>query len=93
MRSLVVPADYRSVGDEEPRPVPEQALVFTEGAILYVQAGLDGQGAPAPKWIRPDTLLCLRSSHLLLYGRLELLGLDQGEPVHSTSSSTPSAGI
>jgi hypothetical protein len=81
VRAFVVPADYRSVGDEEPHPVPEQALVFTEGDTLHVQAGLDGQSVPAYKWIRPDTLLYLRSSHLLLYGRLELLGSDQGEPV------------
>jgi hypothetical protein len=79
--AFVVPAEYRAVGDEAPRPVPEQALIFTAGGGLYVQAGSAGQDAPAPAWLLPDSLLCLRSSHLLLYGRLELLGADRGEPV------------
>jgi hypothetical protein len=81
VRGLVVPPDYRSEGVSDSHPVPEQALIFTDSGVLYVQAGLKDEAAPSPMTIYPDTLLTLRSSHLLLYGRLELLGSVHSKPV------------
>ena len=46
-----------------------------------VQAAEDGQPAPAPIYIAPDAIRWIRSSHLLLYGRLEIASAVQGQPV------------
>lgn len=79
VRALVVPAEYRSAGEEESHPVPEQALVYTDRGVLHVQAGLEGQAAPSPTSIQPESLLYIRSGHLLLNGQLGLLGAVQGK--------------
>lgn len=82
VRALLVPAEYRSQGEEESRAVPEQALVFTSGGILHVQAAPEGETAPLPAYLKPESLLLLRSSHILLSGRLKLLGASHGQLAH-----------
>ena len=79
--ALVVPLEYRAEGTSDSHPVAEQALIFTDGGALHVQAGLQDEPAPPPSICNPKSLLCIRSSHLLLYGELELLGAVQGQPV------------
>lgn len=80
--ALVMPTDYRSSEEsEDAHPVPEQALVFTDSGVLHVQASLTGEAAPSTVYIQPENLLYLKSSHILLYGRLELFGSVQSEPV------------
>jgi hypothetical protein len=79
---LVVPANYRADAPEgDPHPVPAQALIFTRDGMWQVQAPADGQPAPAPVYIAPDAIRWIRSSHLLLYGRLEIAGAMQGKRV------------
>lgn len=78
--ALVVPPEYRSAGEEESHPVPEQALIYTDSGVLHVQAGLGDEAPPSATFIQPETLLSIRSSHLVLYGRLELLGAAEGKP-------------
>ncbi len=82
VRALVVPAEYRSKGGEESRPVPEQALIYTRGGVLHVQAGLEHVVQLAFTYLTPKSLLLLRSSHILLHGRLKLLGAIQGQLTH-----------
>jgi hypothetical protein len=79
VRALVVPAEYRSTGDEESHPVPEQVLIYTDRGVLHVQAGLGDQPAPTPTFIQPESLLYLRTGHLLLNGQLGLLSAVQGK--------------
>jgi hypothetical protein len=81
VRGFVAPQDYRSTDDLPPQVVPEQALIFTERGLLHVEADLPGVGAPLPTYLEPDKLLWMRSSHLLLYGRLEMVGAVQGDAV------------
>ena len=79
---LVVPANYRSKTPEaEPQTVPAQALIFTGHGMWHVQAPDDGQPAPTPIYIEPGAIRWIRSSHLLLYGRLEIASATGGEPV------------
>ena len=77
MRALYVPRDYRGRGWTSARQTPEQALIFTDAGVLYVQGQAKGKDPDsserAPIFVRPDTLLYMRSSHLLLYGRLEFV--------------------
>lgn len=80
MRAFVVPADYRSPdGFEAPRVVPAQALIFTRGSLVHVQAAAQDTPAPPPIYMQPETLLWMRSSHLLLHGRLEVVSAVKGE--------------
>ncbi|MBK8796599.1 MAG: hypothetical protein IPM07_09640 [Anaerolineales bacterium] len=79
---LVVPANYRADAPEgEPHPVPAQALLFTGDGLWQVQASEHGQPPPAPIYVEPDAIRWIRSSHLLLYGRLEIASAVQGKPV------------
>ena len=79
---LVVPANYRSkTPDADPQVIPAQALIFTGHSMWHVQAAEDGQPAPAAIGIEPDNIRWIRSSHLLLYGRLEIASAAQGQPV------------
>ena len=79
---LVVPANYRSDTPEgDLHPVPAQALIFTGDGMWQVQAPEDGQPAPAPIFVDPAAIRWIRSSHLLLYKRLELASAAQGKPV------------
>ncbi|MFN8468060.1 MAG: hypothetical protein U0X20_21050 [Caldilineaceae bacterium] len=88
-RALYVPRDYRARGWLAARQTPEQALIFTDAGVLYVQGQPKGEepgseptnGARPPMLVRPDTLLYMRSSHLLLYGRLEFVSAVAGEAV------------
>ena len=78
---LVVPANYRAdTPDGDPHPVPAQALIFTGEGMWHVQAPSAEQLTPEPTYIDPDTIRWIRSSHLLLYGRLEIAGADRAEP-------------
>ena len=89
-RGFVVPADYRSPdGFAPPRVVPAQALIFTANGVLHVQApaqvaapvaGQD-QPAPPPAYVQPEALLWMRSSHLLLHGKLEMVSAAAGAAV------------
>ena len=45
-RAFVVPADYRSEGDAPPRSIAAQALIFTDGAVVHVQAALPDETPP-----------------------------------------------
>ena len=77
---LVVPANYRSDTPEgDPHPVPEQVLIFTGDGMWQIMAPDDTQ--PAAVYIDPANIRWIRSSHLLLYGRLEIAGATQGQPV------------
>lgn len=79
---LVVPANYRAKSaDAEPQIIPAQALIFTGDEMFHVQAAEAGQPAPPPVYIEPDAIRWIRSSHLLLYGRLEIASAAQGQPV------------
>jgi len=78
-RGLVSPPEYRSKGLLRSRPVPEQALVFTQDGMLHVLGGLNGKAAPPPAFIHPENLLYVRTSHLLLYGRMELVSSVEGQ--------------
>ncbi len=79
-RGFVVPADYRSPdGFAPPRVVPAQALLFTANTVVHVQAPAQDAPAPPPTYIQPETLLWMRSSHLLLHGKLELVSAAAGE--------------
>lgn len=79
---LVVPANYRSkTPDAEPQVIPAQALIFTGDGMWHVQEAEEGQPAPAPIYVAPDSIRWIRSSHLLLYGRLEIASAVQGQPV------------
>jgi|GEM_PF-1818170 len=80
VRALVVPATYRSVGDEESITVPEQALVYTSSGVFHIRAPLEAEAA-ATAFLKPEALLLLRSSHLLLNGRLYLVGAVHGQLV------------
>jgi hypothetical protein len=80
-RALVVPHEYRSEGTSAPHLVPEQALIFTTGGALHVQASLNDEPAPPPSHVTPEMLLCIKSSHLLLYGELEFLSAVEGQLV------------
>lgn len=80
VRAFVVPNDYRSPdGFEAPRVVPMQALIFTSGNLVHVQAGTQDAPAPPPIYVQPETVLWIRSSHVLLYGKLELVSAIRGE--------------
>ena len=79
---LVVPANYRSKNPEaDSEPVPAQALIFTGAGMWHVRAPENGEPAPAPIYIEPGNIRWIRSSHLLLYGRLEIASSSQGQPV------------
>ncbi|MCS6846070.1 MAG: hypothetical protein NZ528_17395 [Caldilineales bacterium] len=82
VRALVVPADYRPRGEGVSAFQPEQALIYTDHGVLHVQAPLEGEAAPQPTYLKPESLLLLRSSHILLYGRLKLLGAVHGQLAH-----------
>ena len=82
-RGFVVPADYRSPDGIAPsRVVPAQALIFTTNGVLHVQAPTLGAAEIAPPtFLQPPTLLWMRSHHLLLHGKLELVSAQQGQAV------------
>ena len=100
-RALYVPRDYRARGWMAARQTPEQALIFADAGVLYVQGQPKGEepgkepgkeagrgsgsepttGARSPMFVRPETLLYMRSSHLLLYGLLEFVSAVAGEAV------------
>lgn len=79
---LIVPANYRAkTPNAEPQVIPAQALIFTGAGMFQVQAAETGQPAPAPIHVAPESIRWIRSSHLLLYGRLEIASALQGQPV------------
>lgn len=79
---LIVPANYRSkTPDADPQIILAQALIFTGEGVWHIQAAEKGQPAPPPIYIAPHSIRWIRSSHLLLYGRLEVAGALQGQPV------------
>mgnify|MGYP001221591087 CR=1 FL=1 len=82
-RGFVVPADYRSPDGIAPsRVVPAQALLYTTSGVLHVQAPtLGAESVAPPAFLQPADLLWLRSSHLLLYGKVELVSATGGQPV------------
>ena len=82
-RGFFVPADYRSPDGIAPsRVVPAQALIFTGGGLLHVQAPtLGAEDLLPPVFVQPAHLLWLRTSHLLLHGGMELLSAERGEAV------------
>lgn len=83
MRSgLVIPANYRSKTPEtDPHMTPPQLLIFTDSGMWHIQAGEEDLPPPSPIFIDPFHVRWIRSAHLLLYGRLEIAGSFQGQPV------------
>lgn len=82
LSGVVFPADFRAPKpNEEARPVPAQALVFTGSGMLHVQAAGTDAPAPEPAYFEPADIIWFRSSHLLLYGRLEIAAAIRHEPV------------
>jgi hypothetical protein len=81
VRGFVVPSDYRSPDGIAPsRVVPAQALLFTTRGVLHVQAPtLGAEEVAPPVFLQPANLLWMRSSHLLLHGKLELVSAMQGQ--------------
>mgnify|MGYP000952841489 FL=1 len=79
---LLVPENYRAKNlDSAPETVPAQALIFTGHGMWHFQEAAPGQPAPAPVYVDPANIRWIRSSHLLLYGRLEIASALAGEPV------------
>ena len=79
---LFVPENYRAKNlDSAPETVPAQALIFTGHGMWHFQEAAPGQPAPAPVYVDPANIRWIRSSHLLLYGRLEIASALAGEPV------------
>ena len=60
------------------RYVPDQALLFTPGGVLHVQAPVPRGQEARVTYLRGDDLLYAQLSLLLLYGRLELAGQVSG---------------
>lgn len=57
---------------------PEQALLFTKNGVLSVhESDLTGN-IQAPVFIRADSLIFMQVSLILLYGRLEIIGANNG---------------
>jgi hypothetical protein len=90
--ALFVPRDYRARGRKTARQTTEQALIFTDAGVLHVPSKAKGKedkdqakdqdrSAPQPMFVRPGNLLYMRSSHLLLYGRLEIVSAVAGQAV------------
>jgi hypothetical protein len=68
--ALVVPAEYLSRKMLVWEYVPERALIFVDGGLLYLSAEAPGVPARVAR-IESRALLSMRSSILLLYGLLE----------------------
>lgn len=77
--ALYAPADYRSKDTEDSQEIPEQALLFTDKSVMQVQGALGDAAAPAPVCIALANVLYVKTSHVLLYGRVQLFGACQGE--------------
>jgi hypothetical protein len=81
--ALYAPADYRSDGGrtegDESEETPEHALIFTDKSAIHITAALADAAAPAPVCIALDNVLYVKTSHVLLYGRVQLYGACQGE--------------
>jgi hypothetical protein len=79
---LFVPENYRAKSQDGPLEIiPAQTLIFTGHGMWHFQEAAEGQPAPAPVYIDPANIRWIRSSHLLLYGRLEIASALAGEPV------------
>jgi hypothetical protein len=77
-----VPENYRAKSQDGPLEIiPAQTLIFTGHGMWHFQEAAEGQPAPAPVYIDPANIRWIRSSHLLLYGRLEIASALAGEPV------------
>lgn len=68
--ALIVPGEYRARRIGVWEYVPERALVFVRGGLIYLAADASGVAARSMR-IDGRALLSLRSSILLLYGLLE----------------------
>jgi len=77
--ALYAPADYRSEGGDESEETPEHTLIFTDRSVIHVQAAPPDAAAPAPVCVALSDVLYVRTSHVLLYGRVQLFGACQGE--------------
>jgi hypothetical protein len=67
-----VPKKFGSVGGM--RPLPEQALLFTEQGVLYVLGSRTPGGAAQSTYLRGADLLYVQLIQVLLYGKLEFCG-------------------
>jgi hypothetical protein len=67
-----VPKKFGSIGGM--RPLPEQALLFTEQGVLYVLGGKMPGGAAQSTYLRGADLLYAQLTQVLLYGKLEFYG-------------------
>lgn len=74
----VFPQDYRPKGMLGSRIVPEQALIFIDDGVLSVQGAAQGESAPPPSYVQAGSVLYIRSSLLLNYGRLEIAAAERG---------------
>ncbi|MBN2146847.1 MAG: hypothetical protein JW726_05640 [Anaerolineales bacterium] len=76
---FVVPAQIQPKklgGRGDMHRVPEQALLFTDDRVVHVQADANPEMAGQMKSLRGDQLFYVRNILILLYGRLELFGVD-----------------
>lgn len=67
------PSQYHS-----PRFQPEQALLFTNHGVLSIQESDLNGNIPNPIYIRAESLISMQVSLILLYGRLEIIGANNG---------------
>ncbi len=82
VRSIfVVPQTTYLTSENQPRRENEQALIFCTHGVLHVQDG-DSSGRPGHStFLRADSVLYVRLSLILLYGRLEIIGQVNDQPV------------
>jgi hypothetical protein len=76
---FIVPRALQLFQYRQPQFHPEQALLFTGSGVLWVQeSDLEGNFTK-PIFIRADTLISMQVSLILLYGRLHMIGLSDGQ--------------
>jgi hypothetical protein len=74
---FVVPRAIKTSIYHRPRLQPEQALLFTQSGVLWIQEDdLEGR-FPAPVFVRASQLVSMTLSLILLYGKLEIIGVGE----------------
>jgi hypothetical protein len=58
--------------------VPSQALIFTQSGVLHIEAPESKGQDTQVRWISVQHMVMLKLSLILLYGKLEIWGLEKG---------------